>query len=214
MEVLVRDRKVELTQEQLDMYGALTELQKNVALKKLLGLPDVEAYRQGGGKAIGMNSQTTSASEIINNPNVSQFIDSFNCHVVADAVMTRQEMLERLTAMARTDITDLVTISNKVVAEGSEGEEVEQSFWALKDEQDMKNGGVSAISELSSSREGLKIKIHDQKTAMKQIADIEGFNAAVRLSLGGDPNAPVQVVTMSKDEYRAAREEMLKSDDC
>ena len=219
MKIIVNDRAIELSQEQLDLFGKLkTKLQRNTALKSLEGLSDIDAYIQGGGKAKNANSRSTAASEIMNNPNVVAFIESFNAHLIAPSIMTRVEMLERLTGMARTEITDVVKFHNSIPVEKEvDGETItdEQSIWALRDEDDMKNAGVAAISELTASKEGLKIKLHDSKAAMKQIADIEGFNAAVRLAIGGDPNGDALVtVTMTAEQYRQARKEALEADDC
>lgn len=199
MKIIVQDKAVELSDEQLEMYGNLTKLQKSVSLKKLEGLSDAEAYRQGGGKAKGASSLTSAASEILTNLDVRQFIDSFNGHLISRAIMSREEMLERLTVMARTEITDVIKFSDAAPMDTeADGQTVidEQSVWSLRQAEDMRNGGTAAISELTASRDGLKIKLHDQKAAMKQIADIEGFNAAIRLAHGGDPDAPpIQAIT-------------------
>lgn len=205
MKIIIGDKAVELTDEQLDLFGKLkTKLQRNTALKSLEGLSDCEAYRQGGGKAKNPSSVTTSASEIMNNPDVRAFIESFNAHLVASTIMTREEMLERLTSMARTTITDVIKFNGCAIVEKEiEGELVndEQSTWTLRDEDDMRNGGVSAISELTASKEGLKIKLHDAKGAMKQLAELEGFNAAARIALGGDPDGvPIQNATLTESQ--------------
>jgi phage terminase small subunit len=215
MKIIVNDRAIELSQEQLDLFGKLkTKLQRNTALKSLEGLSDVDAYVQGGGKAKSENSRSTSASEIMNNPNVQAFLKSFDAYFIAPSVMTRQEMLERLTGVARTSITDVVDINNQVMVE-IDGEQVLQSYWSLKDPDQIKGAGASAISELTASKEGIKIKLHDSKAAMKQIADLEGYNAAVRLAVGGDPNGDALIaVTMTPEQYRKARKEALEADDC
>jgi phage terminase small subunit len=215
MKIIVNDRAIELSQEQLDLFGKLkTRLQRNVALKSLEGLSDVDAYLQAGGKAKGDNSQRASASEILCNPNIVAFIESFNAHLIAPSIMTRVEMLERLTGVARTSITDVVDINNQVMVE-IDGEKVLQSYWSLKDPDQIKGAGASAISELTASKEGIKIKLHDSKAAMKQIADLEGYNAAVRLAVGGDPEGdPLIAVTMTPEQYRKARKEALEADDC
>jgi len=179
MRIVVDGDLLELTEEQVEMFEGLTTLRRNVALKKLTGLSDVEAYRQGGGKAKSLTSQTSSAADILTNPDVRAFIDSFNGYLVSKSIMGRQEMLQRLTAMARTDMTDLVDIKNRVVVEDPEMGVIEQSFWALKDVDEMDADSRAAISELTATRGELKIKIHDQKAAMKQIAEIEGFNAPI-----------------------------------
>jgi phage terminase small subunit len=191
MKIIVNDRAIELGQEQLDLFGKLkTKLQRNTALKSLEGLSDIDAYLQGGGKAKSENSRSTSASEIMNNPNVQAFIESFNAQLIAPSIMTRVEMLERLTGLARTEITDIADISDNVMVETPDGKEIKQSFWSLKDPSQMGGAGFAAISEITASKEGIKFKVHNQTACMKQIADLEGYNAAVRLAVGGDPNAP------------------------
>lgn len=201
VKVIVSDSVVELTQEQIDLFNAIsTDLQKKAALKSLEGLSDAEAYRQAGGKASTPGSMSASASEILNNPNVVAFKQSFSGYLIASSIMTRREMLERLTVMARTTITDVVDINNYVLAEGEDGKEIKQSSWSLKDADNL-GDGASSISELTATKEGMKIKLHDQKVAMKQIADLEGYNAAVRLAIGGDPlGKPITYSDMSDDQ--------------
>lgn len=212
LKVIVGDRAAVLTEEQLEMYNGLTKLQKSVSLKKLQGLSDVDAYLAGNGKAKSDNSRRASASEILTNPNVVAFIESFNSQIVSQAIMGREEMLERLTLMARSNVTDLVEINNNVVVDDPEQGKIMQSFWSLKDKENMPEGALSSIHELTSGKEGLKIKVHDQKAAMKQIADLEGFNAATRLAVGGDPDAPpIKSEDVPNDPLEAARvyQEML-----
>lgn len=206
MKIIVGDNAVKLTKEQLDMFSALTKLQKGIALNSMEGMEPIDAYRAAGGKAKTDNAASVSVSQILNNLNVKAFMDSFNEAMISDAIMTRTEMLERLTAISRTELTDVVTIRNRVMVEDGEGVEVEQSFWALKDPEDMTEGSTSAISELSAGKDGLKIKLHDQKAAMKQIAELEGFNAAIRLAHGGDPDAPpIAVENVPADPLEAAK---------
>jgi phage terminase small subunit len=204
MKIIVNDRAIELSQEQLDLFGKLkTKLQRKTALKSLEGLCDVDAYLQAGGKAKGDNSQRASASEILCNPNIVAFIESFNAHLIAPSIMTRVEMLERLTGYARTEITDLVDIHENVIVDLPDGGQVKQSTWSLKEASEMGGAGVAAISEITASKDGIKFKIHDQKASMKQIADLEGYNAAVRLAVGGDPEgSPIKTedASLTKDQ--------------
>jgi phage terminase small subunit len=205
MKIIVADKVVELTDEQLELFAKLkTKLQKDVALNSLQGMTDVDSYVKGGGKAVGENSISTSASEIINNPNLVAFKESFNGHLVSEAIMGREEMLERLTLMARTEITDVIKFSEATTVETEvDGEKMvdEQSTWSLRESEDMRNGGITAISEVTASRDGLKIKLHDQKAAMKQIADIEGFNAAIKQDLlSSDRSMSPANAVLTKDQ--------------
>lgn len=201
--VIVRDRVVSLTEEQLSLFGALTRLQKNVALKSLEGLSDVQAYIQGGGKAKNENSIAASASVLLNNSKVKAFLDSFNAHVIAPSIMTRTEMLERLTSMARTSLSDIVEFHENVIVEDEEtGDQVRQSFWAIK--KDVGPEKLKSITKLTASPRGISIETHDEKAAMKQLADLEGYNAAVRVALGGDSlSPPIQTSDLTDEQLQA-----------
>lgn len=51
-------------------------------------------------------------------------------------------------------------------------------------------------------------------SAVSEVNKMNGNHAATRLALGGDPENPMQVVTMSPEQYKQARKEALESDDC
>lgn len=176
MQTIVSGRVVELSDEQLSMFGVMTRLQQNMALRLLEGMEPSQAYVAAGGKARNPPTIASCASEIRNNPNVQGFLQSFNVHRAASAVMSREEMIERLSKMARTDIDDILTIHNKPVVDIENGFQVAQSAWALKPVEEMANGGICAISELTAGKDGLKVKLHDQKAAMKQLAELMGYN--------------------------------------
>lgn len=212
MKTIVVDKVVDLTEEQISMFNDLTRLQKSVCLKSLEGMPDIEAYRQGGGKGKTENASAVSVSQILSNHKVAAFMNSVRGGRLNDLIMSREEMLQRLTALSRTTMSDVVEISTDVITTDEEGNLVKQSYWSLKDFDKMGNGGVEAISELSSSKEGLKIKLHDAKQTMKQISTIQGYEAAHRIAVGGDPDAPP--IEISKVEYKAARKKMLDDDNC
>ena len=128
-----------------------------------------------------------SSSQIFGNLKVKAFLDSMSGAAVAGAVMTRQEMLERLSNLARVHMSDLVTWHISKM-EDAEGNPVEQSLWSVKESALMDDNKMASISELTAGREGFKVKQHSPLAAMKQIAEIEGYNA------------PTQIETTSKEE--------------
>lgn len=212
MKTIVADKVVELTEEQLAMFNALTNLQQKVCLKSLEGLNDIESYKQSGGTAKNDNTAAATVSTMLSNVKVAAFLTSMKEGRLTDLIMSREEMLERLTLLSRTSMSDVVDISTDVLTTDEEGNPVKQSYWSLKDFDKMGHGGVDAISELSSSKEGLKIKLHDAKQTMKQISTIQGYEAAHRIAVGGDPDAPP--ISISKTEFKEARKKMLDDDDC
>lgn len=178
-----------MTEEQLAMFNKLTRLQQNVALEKIANplISNVEAYKRGGGKANASdNAIAVSAGEILRNPQVVAFVESFNVKKINDKIMDRDEMLERLTIMARTEVSDVVHIvtEDRQLMDMETGELIKgQTFWSLKSPEQMTNGGMKAISELTATNNGLKIKMHNQRDAMKQLADLQGFDAAKEINV-------------------------------
>ncbi|BET96958.1 hypothetical protein TCT1_18790 [Xenorhabdus sp. TCT-1] len=56
-----------------------------------------------------------------------------NQETVSDAVMSRQEALERLSAMGRVSIHDIADFHNRQIGEDDEGRPVFQATWQFKD---------------------------------------------------------------------------------
>ena len=70
-----------------------------------------------------------------------------------------------LSNMASTSLDDLVvfgTVDTSAVDEKT-GEKVVQAVWSFKDSALLDKKAMATISELNASRDGLKIKQHDQK---------------------------------------------------
>jgi len=82
MQTIVSGRVVELSDEQLSMFGIMTRLQQNMALRLLEGMEPSQAYVAAGGKARNPPTIASCASEIRNNPNVQGFLQSSSGEVV------------------------------------------------------------------------------------------------------------------------------------
>ena len=126
------------------------------------------------------------ATRLLKNAKVQQLMQTFKVERTQSTIMSRDEMLERLTAMARTEVEDVVDIvtEDRQLMDMETGELLEgQTFWALKPPERMTNGGMKAISELTATNQGLKIKLHDQRAAMKQLAELQGFDAAKQVEV-------------------------------
>ncbi|ACG60339.1 small subunit terminase TerS [Iodobacter phage PhiPLPE] len=198
MKVKAQGRSVTLSKEQVDMFNALTKLQQNFVLKKLEGLSNYQSYVAAGGKSKTQEAASVSAIQILHNINVSSFIKSFDeiaVERIASAVMSREEMIERLSTMARVKVDDVLNISNRTLYD-SDGEEVAQGAWSLKNVEDMTNDAAIAISELTAGKDGLKVKLHNQIAAMKQLADLCGYNKPQEINLNG--NLSVELTNTQK----------------
>ena len=202
-----------LTAEQQQLFDALTPLQQNFSLAIIKGKNQTDAYKAAKGKAKGDNLRKA-AHAIATNCDVVAFLKSVQGEVVDEAIMSREEALKRLTALGRTSLFDLAEFRNYVASEDEDGEPVMQATWSFKDSALVTPEAMAAIAELTAGPQGLKIKLHDPKAAIKQLAELEGWEAPKKTEMSGPGGGPLQTVTMSKAEYKAARQEMMEDDDC
>lgn len=177
---------MKLTPEQKTLYDGLTELQKQIALEKIKTpwLSNGEIYKNVTKRDITDCNARRLGLSVLANPKVKEFLASFEVEAIDDAIMSREEMLITLSAIARTQLTDVVN----VVTEGQQLMDVEsgkiysgQSFWELRDDADL-----TAVHELTKGKDGLKIKLESRLNAMKLIADMQGFNAPTKTEIKVD----------------------------
>ena len=90
---------------------------------------------------------------------------------VANKIMERKEGLERLTRIGRFSLKDVATFN--------------RAGWKFKDESELTEEQVYCISELSKSKEGLKIKTHSAVEAIKQLRAMQGWDKPARHELTG-----------------------------
>jgi phage terminase small subunit len=193
MLITIDNRTIELSDEQVSAFHALTRLQQGVVLGTLEGMTQRAAYRRAGGKAKSDASAERSCGQILGNLGVKKFLESVrqvaietSAAKLAGSIMSREEMLERLTAMARTNIDDVISLHNNPLIDEESGEVVAQAGWSFKDPDQMTGAGTAIISELTAGKDGLKIKTHSQVAAMKQIADLQGYNKPQQIELSGE----------------------------
>lgn len=171
-----------MTPEQKELFDGLTRLQQEIALNSIKGMSDIDSYKASSGKAKKEETMRASVSEILTNPKVKAFIDAMNQEAVNDAVMSRQEMMERLSQFGRTNLNDLVEWA-EIESEGDDGEPIKQSLWRIKPSAMQDPDKMAAISELNASKEGIKIKTHSQLAAMQQLAKLAGYDAPTELNV-------------------------------
>lgn len=207
-----------MTPEQQALADKLTNLQRGVVLGVVAGKTQRQAYRDAGGKAKTDETADASASEILSHPEVKAFYDSLVSNAATDAVMTRSEALERLSLMGRTRITDIVEFETVEVSavDPKTGEDVKktETIWRIKESAELNELAASAIKSVTMTKFGPKIEMHDAASAIAQMSKMQGWDAPNKVQVSGDPDNPVVSVTLGKEEYKAARAEMLKNDDC
>lgn len=186
-----------MTPEQKALFDNLTELQQRVATGVLAGMTQRQAYYQAGGKAKDDPGADMSACQIIGNPKVKAFMDSMKVQAVSDAIMSREEMLARLSLFARKGVKDIVRFKTTIVGIDPEtGEAVEQTVWVIPDSVMQNEDDLSIISELEVGKFGPKIKTHSSLQAMAQIAKLQGYEAASKVELTGKDGEPIKTQTV------------------
>ncbi|MEI9749649.1 terminase small subunit [Moellerella wisconsensis] len=168
-------KKPTLTDEQKVLFDALTKQQQQFALGILKGLNQTDAYKQAGYKAKSEKAAGVSASQIFGNLRVKAFLDSMNEAAVSSAIMTREEALERLSSIGRSSVSEMVEFSEHKMGVDDDGNPVIQAVWKFKDSVLQDSKALAAISELTAGKDGIKLKLHDPKAAIKQLADMQGW---------------------------------------
>lgn len=187
-----------MTPDQKALFDKLTQLQQRVATNVLAGMSQRQAYYAGGGSAKNDESADATASEILSNPSVAAFMDAMKIQAVTNAVMTRQEALERLSGFARTDLKDLVEFGAYELGAGEDGNPIVQAAWKIKDSVLQDPEKMAAISELSAGKDGIKIKTHSPITAIQQLAKMQGWESASKHEHTGANGGPIQVLNLDE----------------
>ena len=201
-----------MTPEQQKLSDELTNLQRGVVLGVVTGKSQREAYYAAGGKAKSDEAADASASEILSNPTVKAFHDSLIADAVSDAVLTRQQALERLSLMAATEITDILdfrTVEVQTIGKDGDMETAQETIWTMRDSPDVERKAKAAIKSVTMTKFGPKIEMYDATSAIAQIAKMQSWDAPAKL----DVNATVGVSVLTPADYKAARAEMLGKDD-
>lgn len=206
MIVELEGRSVELTDEQLEAYDALTKLQRGVALASLAGNEPAEAHRIGGGKCKNESQRYDLGIQILVNPSVKHFLSTMAVEPspeIASAVLSRDELLMGLTTIARTTIDDVVSFTERPSVDMESGLEVYNSSVHVKSIDEIPEGARSAIKSVKQTKNGLEITLYDSLAARKQIADMCGYNAPTKSEISGPGGAPIQTQDVPDEELEA-----------
>ena len=188
-----------MTDEQIRMYNALTTLQQNVAIMKV-NMPlssDYEVYKLGGGGATNETSARTCASELLSNPKVVEFLNSFAVEKVELAVMSRDEIIKDLSFIAGADISDVAEFSDRECVDVEDGMQVWQSTVRVKSMKDLSPLQRKLIKSVKQTKYGLELTLHDAMQARKQLTALQGFDAAKKLKITDNTPKPE---TVTNDE--------------
>ena len=170
--------------EQQALFDALPPLQRAMAIPLLQGKNRVEAYKIAKGPdadKMNINTMRNSARLLALQPKLQAWLNAMHAEVVSEWIMSREEALERLTIIGRANLGDFVDFGEYKVGEDDDGKPVIQATWKLKAQDDIDPDLMAAVSELTAGREGLKIKLHPALAAIKQLQEMQGWDAPVKI---------------------------------
>lgn len=190
-----------MTPEQQILFDDLTELQQRTATGVLAGMSNRAAYYAAGGTAKSEQSADSAASTMLSNVKVKAFMDTMKLQAVSDAIMTREEALKTLSLIGRTHLKDIVKFSTVNIGKDLEtGADLNQTAWEINaDLQEADSDKLIIISELEVGKFGPKIKTHSPVAAIKQLAEMQGWNAATKHEITGKNGGPI--MTSHSDFY-------------
>ncbi|MEX3170785.1 terminase small subunit [Serratia quinivorans] len=192
-----------LTDEQKALFDALTRLQKKFVTCLLNGDRQAEAYRNAGGKAKG-DGVHSKAVQIVRNSKVQAFLKSVQYEAINEAIMTRTEAMERLSKMGRTSLRDIADFRNCLIGEDEEGQPVYQASWSFRDSALQDPEAMAAVAELTTGKDGIKLKMHDPKAAIKQLGEMIGWEAPKKTEVSGPGGGAIKTESVSLTPEEAA----------
>lgn len=130
------------------------------------------------------DSAKASVSRMLTIVNVSALYEALKHHHIIKGILSRDEAMKILSDMARTSIDDFIEFKTYQAGEDDEGNPVNQTAWSFKDSGQITPEAMRSIMEVNATPQGLKLKQHDQKAAIKQLAEMAGWEAPKRHEVG------------------------------
>jgi len=203
---------IKLTAEQQKLSKGLTRLQYNYAIE--LSNPknsQRKAYLNAGGTAKSENAQDHGASQLLSNPKVRAFYDSLLAVAQTNAIMTRTEALERLSKSAKATIHDVCNFEHISIGQDSNGDDIMQTVWTMKDSKDIDPTIAACIKSVTFQKNGPKIEMYDSNGSIKQLSDMQGWNAPKKTEITGKDGDALEVkADLKAPEIASALSELMK----
>lgn len=172
---------------------ALTAKQEAFCIAYLETGNATEAYRRAyNSENMKTTSMSANAGKLMADTRIALRINELKAMARTEAVMTRQEALERLSRIGRTSLSDLIEWRTVSIGEDEEGDAIRQTGWHIKDSVAQDPKKMELIAELSTGRDGVKIKTHSQLQAIQQLAKMEGWESAAKHEIAGVNGGPIE----------------------
>ena len=204
---------MKLTKEQLKLAGLCTDLQRKFVLEYVKpGTTQRQALKTAGSRAKTGIALDAASCVMLKKDNVRAFYDSIINADISDSIMSRKEALERLTRSSRVTITDVCDFKNVCVGEDEDGDPVYQTVWTIKNSEDIPEHIAVCIKSVSITKSGPKLELYDSNNSIKQLSEMQGWNAPKQTELTGKNGKPLAISAdiKSPDVAKALSELMGK----
>lgn len=190
---------LKLTKEEEALANSCTQRQKKMVLMIFENpqLTHRECYIRAGGKAKKADAQDACVSRMLKNAKCKAFYDSLMNKAQSNAVLTKQEALERLSRSAKVTIKDVADFRNVRIGEDKDGNPVYQTVWTIKNAEDMPDHVAACIKSVTVTKDGPKVELYDGHAAIKQLMDMLGWEAPKK----------TQNVELTHEEWLASLDE-------
>lgn len=169
----------ELSDEQKELYNACTKLQQRVVIFITQGnMSQRKAYYAAGGTAKSDEAADVCVSVLLSNIKVKAFYDSLTVAKISNAVMSRDEMREELSKIARWDLPSLLKLDKDATEEFNQKEQ---------------------------SDDRLKLRMQTQTKAMQQLSKLDGYDSATQYEISTPTGKAIRHITNDMAPEEAAR---------
>lgn len=204
-----------LNVSQIEMFDKLPFLCKEMSVGILAGKTWRQAYNDCPSAAF--SNDPGAANEIRtcrNHPLMNKFMNAVRNQAELDKrILSKNEALVILTRQARGNVVDNIHFKAKfhgMCPDG--GGPLWETVFGLKHASELDPELLANITELSHTKEGIKIKHASAKEAIAEIAKIQGWNKSKTIEFGNPLS--VEKRELDKKEYATVREKMIRGDDC
>lgn len=177
--VNIDGESTKMTADQLRAFRELSFRQRKLVLATLAGdiSPRDAAASAGYTYAAVLRIMNDSEHPVV------KLVDAFNRERITDAIMGRDEILARLTDMGRVEMDDVVEWHNEGQAYDMDTGEIfdKQTVFTVKAAHQMTAAARGSIKRIRQTRYGLDVELHDGRSAIVDLARIQGIDAAKKI---------------------------------
>lgn len=163
----------------------------------------VEAFvrlRNGKDAAIaaGYAFPEGTASKLLSDSNVMAAVvwlfDKYIEQKYGQRIMSKEEMLWRLTEMARIDLSEFLTEGTKTL---EDGKVVKILLPHIDLEKAKRNGKMLVVKSVRNVEHGVEVTFHDVMASMRQLSRVLGFDAAQKVEHSGPQGGAIPVLSVN-----------------